>query len=325
MATAPATTPAAPPGTPHRNNLAYQMILDNSPQTSFEEPAPSSPMKRRHTAQPKYPKQPALAAPGRSQQKEKGSQGQGPLDPLISELGIFAKGIKQLITEQEAAERPATWAAITSNPSKRSTNKPAEAKTNLQQKTDPLQVLIRVPKEYHEWARGQRNFALQEATCRTLGLLLAKIPDIHNTATGFSIRPANTTIRDKLITSQEQLQLCLRASKVELPIKWYNYTIPSCPTKLPNILRDLINTEETIEDEVIAQTGQRPIQLHPSRHTAQNMNTERKTWIASFLQPVESFRLFGISALARQIKKKALIQRHNPGCQGFHTNRYCYQ
>ncbi|KFA56151.1 hypothetical protein S40293_10361 [Stachybotrys chartarum IBT 40293] len=96
MAAAPATAPAAPPGTPHRNNLAYQMILDSSPQTSFEEPAPSSPTKRRRTAQPEYPKQPALAAPGRSQQKEKGSQGQGPLNPLISELGTFAKGIEQL-------------------------------------------------------------------------------------------------------------------------------------------------------------------------------------------------------------------------------------
>ncbi|KAH7146101.1 hypothetical protein EDB81DRAFT_759403 [Dactylonectria macrodidyma] len=95
LAPPPAAAPAALPGTPHRNNLTYQMILDSSPQTSCEELTPSFPAKRRRTAQPEYPKQPALAAPGRSQ-KEKGSLEQRPLDPLISKLGIFVKGIKQL-------------------------------------------------------------------------------------------------------------------------------------------------------------------------------------------------------------------------------------
>ena len=302
MAAAPAAAPAALPGTPHRNNLAYQMILDSSPQTFFEEPMPSSPAKRRRTAQPEYPKQPALAAPGRSQQKEKGPQEQGPLDPLISELGTFVKGIKQIAqaidsiidnasqhekqtlrklfqdipayltsriyggqaAEPDATGSPETWAAITSSsskpgqPSTQSPDKPAAAKAGMQPKPkeEPLQVLVRVPKEHHKWARGLRNFALREATCRALGLSLAEIPDIHNTATGFSIRPINAAIRDKLIASQEQLQLCLRASKVELPVKWFNYAIPSCPTKLPNIFGDLVNTEATIEDEVIAQTGQ---------------------------------------------------------------------
>ncbi|KAL6362151.1 hypothetical protein LRP88_04227 [Fusarium phalaenopsidis] len=366
-AAAPAAAPAALPGTPHRNNLAYQMILDSSPQTFFEEQTPSSPAKRRRTAQPEYPKQPALAAPGRSQEREKGPLGQGPLAPLISELGIFVKGIKQLaqaiddiidnasqqekqtlgklfqdiptyLTSRiyrgqgaETTDSSKTWAAITgssSNPGQSSTqsrDKPTAAKASPQLKAEPLQVLVRVPQEHHEWARSLKNFALREATCRALGLSLAEIPDIHNTATGFSIRPINTAIRDKIIASQEQLQHCLRASKVELPVKWFNYAIPSCPNKLPNILGDLVDTEATIEDEVIAQTGQRPIRLQPSRHTSQNIKAERKTWIASFLQPVEPFRLFGVSALARRIKKKASIQRHNPGCQGYHISRYCHR
>lgn len=369
MAAATDAAPAALPGTPHRNNLAYQAILNSSPQTCLEEQMLSSPTKRRRTAQTEYPKQPALAAPGRSQQREKGPLQQGPLDPLISELGTLVEGVKQLAqaiedivdkagqqekqalrklfqgipnyltgriyggqtVERNDVEQPETWAAIASRPdkldqpSRQGPAKPATAAASPKPREELLQVLVRVPEEHHQWARSLRNFALREATTTALGLSLAQIPDIHSTATGFSIRPINIEVRDKLLASQKELQLCLRATKVELPVKWFNYAIPRCPTRLPNILGNAISTEAAIEDEVIAQTGQRPVRLQPSRHAAQNPNAESKTWIASFLQPVEPFRLFGASALARLIEKRATIQRHNPGCQGFHTNRYCHR
>lgn len=45
----------------------------------------------------------------------------------------------------------------------------------------------------------------------------------------------------------------------------------------------------------------------------------------SFLEPVGPFRVFGASTLARRIDKKAPIQLHNPGCQGFHPVRYCHR
>ncbi|KAM5357327.1 hypothetical protein ACJZ2D_016375 [Fusarium nematophilum] len=303
LAPPPAAAPAALPGTPHRNNLAYQMILDSSPQTFSEEPTPSLPAKRRRTAQPEYPKQPALAALGRSQQREKGPLGQGPLDPLISELGIFVKGIKQLaqaiddiidnasqqekqtlgklfqdiptyLTSRiyggqgaETTEGSKTWAAIAGSPSK-----PGQPSTQSRNKPTAAKASSQLKAE---------PLQVLSNCGSALGLLRS------------SCRSSGSTM----------LYLAARPSS--------------------NILGDLINTEATIEDEVIAQTGQRPIRLQPSRNTAQDI--ERKTWIASFLQPVKPFRLFGVSALSRQIEKKASIQRHNPGCQGYHTSRYCHR
>ena len=41
--------------------------------------------------------------------------------------------------------------------------------------------------------------------------------------------------RTKLLDKKQELKDCLRASKLELPTKWYNYVIPNCPAELHRI------------------------------------------------------------------------------------------
>ena len=49
-------------------------------------------------------------------------------------------------------------------------------------------------------------FALCQELCRTTGLSLAAIPQIVPTCTGWAITPADHTMRDLLLTSQENTE-----------------------------------------------------------------------------------------------------------------------
>ena len=75
----------------------------------------------------------------------------------------------------------------------------------------------------------------------------------------------------------------------------------------------VINTAELINEEVVAQTQEGPISCRPSRH-GPNLETNKITWIISFLTPVRSFRLFNASELSKPIDKKPKISQHNPSC-----------
>lgn len=282
------------------------------------------------------------------------------LDPLISELSTIANGLKKLSqaiddivnssqpeekeilhklfkdipsylsglihgTQDKGSpiENPRTWASVASKPDQNAIQLAhTTGKINTPPKED-IRILARVPEEHHGWARSLGKFALCDAVSKATGLSQTDILDVHQIPTGFAIKPANKAVRDKVLSKEAEVQNCLRASKIEIPVKWYTYAIPNCPMKLPNILGDLIDTEAIIEDEIITQSGSRPVRLHPSKYSTKFPNPDRQTWIASFLKPVRSFRLFGKSAVARPVEKPPRIERHNPGCQGFYPNRYC--
>ena len=188
---------------------------------------------------------------------------------------------------------------------------------------EDIRILVRVPEDHQEWAKNLTNFALREATCKTLGLLLTDIPDIHHTPTGFAIRPRTKYIQQKILAKEQELGRCLRATKIELPTKWYNYVIPNCPATLSNIYGEQIDISAVINDEVVAQAGAQPVSIRQSKHGI-NPATNKGSWIASFLAEVPPFRLFGASAYSRLIeKKRPPPARHSPGCQGYHPNRPC--
>lgn len=284
----------------------------------------------------------------------------GTLDPLISELSTVTNGLKRLAQaiddivnssrpeeketlhklfkdiptylsglihgtqgEDNPTKNPRTWASVASKPDQNTIHLAyTTERTNTPPKED-IRILARVPEEHHGWARSLGKFALCDAVSKATGLSQTDILNVHQIPTGFAIKPANKAVRDVLLAKEAEVQNCLRASKIEIPVKWYTYAISNCPIKLPNILGDLIDTEAIIEDEIVTQSGSRPVRLHPSKHSTKFPNPDRQTWIASFLQPVRSFRLFGKSAVARPVEKSPRIERHNPGCQGFHPNRYC--
>ncbi|KAM5350149.1 hypothetical protein ACJ41O_006654 [Fusarium nematophilum] len=225
---------------------------------------------------------------------------------------------------------PVNWATVArsghAQPQPRVNQQPQTNPTKGPAKAQPaedLRILVRVPKEHQEWAKSLTNYALREATCKTLGLSLADIPDIHHTATGFAIRPRNKAIRQKVLAKEQEVGRRLKATKIELPTKWYNYVVPNCPTKLTNIFGEVVDIGTVIHDEVAAQTNLRPTSIRPSRH-GPNPATDKGSWIVSFLEKVPPFRLFGTSAYSRLIeKKRPMPTRHNPGCQGYHSSRPC--
>jgi hypothetical protein len=75
----------------------------------------------------------------------------------------------------------------------------------------------------------------------------------------------------------------------------------------------VINTAELVIEEVAAQTLARPISCRPSRY-GPIIETNKITWIISFLAPVRPFQLFNASELSKSIDKKPVIGRHDPGC-----------
>ncbi|KAM5349949.1 hypothetical protein ACJ41O_006454 [Fusarium nematophilum] len=308
---------AAGAATPHRSNAAYQVLIDSGPPTTLETPTPSQPAKRKRN----------------HELKDIAKEITGYFSTYLTATFLADPKARPDYAEPyliDGRAVPANWATVA-----RSGHTQPQPRVNQQPQTNPakgpakaqpaedLRILVRVPEEHQEWAKSLTNYALREATCKTLGLSLADIPDIHHTATGFAIRPRNKAIRQKILAKEQEVGRHLKATKIELPTKWYNYVVPNCPTKLTNIFGEVVDISTVIHDEVAAQTNLRPTSIRPSRH-GPNPATDKGSWIVSFLKKVPPFRLFGTSAYSRLIEKKRPIPtRHNPGCQGYHSSQRC--
>ncbi|UQC73692.1 uncharacterized protein CLUP02_00338 [Colletotrichum lupini] len=80
-------------------------------------------------------------------------------------------------------------------------------------------------------ARKVAPFALRQTICQTFDLDLADLPHVYHVGTGYSLKPLNKQIQQKLLEGKEELARCLGAHKVEMPTKWYTYVVPRCPTE----------------------------------------------------------------------------------------------
>ncbi|KAF4412955.1 hypothetical protein CFRS1_v009454 [Colletotrichum fructicola] len=215
------------------------------------------------------------------------------------------------------AQAPAPAPARTQNP----IHPQAQTQTLAQPKED-LRVFARIPEEGLTAARKHAPFALRRKVCQALGLQLADIPHIYHIATGYSLRPLNKQVQQALLTDKQKLADSLGAYKVETPTKWFTYVVPRCPAKLWTIDGDALDPATLVEEEVFAQTGCKPIRARQSQ-LGVNPITNEVSWIISFSAEVLPFRLFNQSSRSQLIQKKKTIARHDPGCQGYHSNRYC--
>ncbi len=103
-------------------------------------------------------------------------------------------------------------------------------------------------------------------SARQQALSLTDVPDVHHTATGFAIRPRNQVVKSKLLSQEQEIGQCLRATKVEVPTKWYNYVVPRCPTVLRNILGEEVDTEK-------GHTGRGPCTNRPQASSRETIAT----------------------------------------------------
>jgi hypothetical protein len=168
-------------------------------------------------------------------------------------------------------------------------------------------------------------FAVRQAICKSIGgITLRDIPSASPINTGWAITPANQTIRDQLLTqeNQELLVGALDGDAVRVPERWINYAVQGVPSSFRTLdSTEVPTTTQLVEEEVFSQTGKQPVSCRTSRHGAnQNGLT---TWIVSYKEPVRSFRLFGTSQFSKEIHKHPTIQRHNLGCQGYCNAARC--
>jgi len=183
-------------------------------------------------------------------------------------------------------------------------------------------ILITTPAE----ARLARHsgYAIRKAICQAVpNITLANVPKATATKTGWAITPASLEIQSRLM-EDENRQLMIQAvagNSARLPTVWTNYAVQGLASALTALDGTHINvTTELIKEEVLAQTQKEPVSCRPSRHgPGANMLT---TWIISFTEKVPSFQLFD-SNWSKEIKKAPIIERHNPGCQGFCNPTRC--
>ena len=219
--------------------------------------------------------------------------------------------------------RPPPISGRASLASSRSNSANGSIKDNGIPKKEDRRLLI--PVEPMALLNRPEPFALrQELAAKISGITLASVPLITPTKTGWAITPSDLSTRD-LLSSQENTKIIMRifhGTAVKQPETWYNYAVPGVPSSFHCLGGAQVNTAEIINDEVVAQTTERPVSCRPSRH-GPNPQTGKTTWIISFLAPVKAFRLFNVSELSKSIDKKATISRHDPGCQGFCNPTKC--
>lgn len=240
-------------------------------------------------------------------------------DPTNAGAPLNKKGTSNIDTRRSYASAAASGNGASGKGSSKSST--ASGAATSRQRED-LRLLVRVADDNMEWAKKQTNFTLRSAVVTELGIALADIPDVYHTATGFAIRPRNAEVRERLLQGKDKIGTALRAVAIDLPTKWYNYVVPEVPVAVQTYTGEHIDVAHLIDDEVLAQTGRKPVSIRPSRQGV-NPLTATSSWTVSFLEKLNKpFRLFGVSSYSRLIEKKAPPSMCEK-CQGFHSSRNC--
>ena len=168
-------------------------------------------------------------------------------------------------------------------------------------------------------------FVVRQAVCRSIEeITLQDIPTASPINTGWAITPASRTIRDQLLTqeNQELVVKALGGDTIRVPEHWINYAVQGVPSSFRTLDgTELPTTTQLVEEEVSSQTGKQPVSCRTSRHGANHNGLT--TWIISYKEPVRSFQLFGTSQFSKEIHKHPTIQRHDPGCQQYCNAARC--
>jgi hypothetical protein len=249
-------------------------------------------------------------------------------DPPRSWAGLFHNTPQQQQQQNQAkhgwmripqqpvitGRQPGAFTPAQQNPTPRSAPREA-ARTPARDERLFLRLDEQSPK------RDADAFTIRKAIIQALNLDLADVPIASRTNTGWALRPANITVRQRLLTAEDQICSMLGAHKLEPAVKWFTYVVPGTSTRLTDLFGNQIQGTELYREEIIAQTGLNPVEFHWSRRPRTHPN--HASLIVSFLTPVmKRFMLFNTSSLSRLIKKA------NPpmqciNCWDFHATRSC--
>ncbi|KAF4446917.1 hypothetical protein F53441_9492 [Fusarium austroafricanum] len=183
-----------------------------------------------------------------------------------------------------------------------------------------LRVFIRLDAEAP--ARAHNDYAIRVHISRKLGVDPRKIPRVLQVRSGWAVPTADITTRDLLVQRQTEWAPELGAAAVETRQEWFTYLVSDYPRKLTDLSGNEADSDAAVDEEIEIQTGQKPINIRPTRHQPDNPST--KTLLVSFLEPVKKYwRLFS-SRPARLIKKTDRPRQCNV-CLDYHPSRTCHQ
>ncbi|KAF1732488.1 hypothetical protein CRV24_006376 [Beauveria bassiana] len=167
----------------------------------------------------------------------------------------------------------------------------------------------------------KNNFQIRLALKEKLALDPQDIQDIKPTNTGWALLARNGEIQRKIIESQGVWGPSMDLDTAEKHVEWHTYLIKDFPSELRSYDDSILDFEKTIGEEIIAQTGQTPVQWR--RSSKPSPDPTKTTLIISFDRPVRgNFRLLGLGAYSFLLTKpKRLVQCQN--CWQFHPPVRC--
>jgi hypothetical protein len=180
-------------------------------------------------------------------------------------------------------------------------------------------ILLRLKKGSSFFEKN--NFQIRLALKEKLALDTKDIQEIKPTNTGWALVARNAEIQKKIIESQGAWGPSVDLDTAEKHVAWHTYLIKDFPSELRSYDDSILDFEKTINEEIIAQTGQTPVRWR--RSSKPSADATKTTLIISFDRPVRgNFRLLGLGAYSfRLTRPKRLVQCQN--CWQFHPPVRC--
>lgn len=167
----------------------------------------------------------------------------------------------------------------------------------------------------------KQSFQIRLAFQDKLALKPQDIHEIKSTNTGWSVQARNEEIQNKIIESQGIWGPIMDLDIAEKHVVWHTYIIDDFPNEISSYDGSILDFEKTISEEIIAQTGQTPVQWR--RSSKPGPDPTKTSLIISFEKAVHrDFRLLGAGRPSRPLPKtKKLTQC--PNCWMFHAPVRC--
>lgn len=167
----------------------------------------------------------------------------------------------------------------------------------------------------------KNSYQIRLALNERLALNTQDIQDIKPTNTGWALLARNEEIQKKILDLQEEWGPSVDLDTAEKQVTWYTYLIKDFPSELRSYDDSVLDFEKIISEEIVAQTGQKPVLWR--RSSRPSHDPTKTTLVISFDKPVHAnFRLLGLGAYSfRLTKPKRLTQC--PNCWLFHPPVRC--
>ncbi|KAM3462859.1 hypothetical protein MY5147_009760, partial [Beauveria neobassiana] len=111
----------------------------------------------------------------------------------------------------------------------------------------------------------KNSFQIRLALKEKLALDTRDIQDIKPTNTGWALSARNEEIQKRIIESQGVWGPSVDLDTAEKHVAWHTYLIKDFPSELRSYDDSILDFKQTIGEEIIAQTGQTPVQWRRSK------------------------------------------------------------